>query len=416
MSVTELKSRPGWYDVCVYDRVKTRGQKPEKITKRVKGQRAAEKVERDLLKLRDEGLLVVHAEDLNGYATRWLETRRSEVSRATLASYRRVLTRYVGRHEIGKMKVRDVDVTAITGFYADLRERGSVGEPISVETIRGVHRVLSMVLKRASVDGLVRINPCTVAKVPKDDAVESLEDEEPGIDPESARRFVAAAKGTSIETISAIALGTGLRVSELLGLKWEDVDFEAGELHVIGKLEQVDGVIERTALKTKRSRRDVPYDANVAAVFRQQKRMIAEARMRLQKDGWWVAVEQDEHWVFPTLHVSFTHDGDLLPAGRWWPPDSFQKTWRRGVHHANEVALTEYVLAGGKVEDFEPPWNHGIHAHRHAFATGLLAGGVRVEVVSRRLGHSSSLVTLRVYSHVLTTEQREGVDVADGLL
>ena len=95
MSVTELKNRPGWYDVVVYDRVKTRGQKPEKISKRIKGQRAAEKVERDLLKLRDEGLLVVHAESLNGYAMRWLETRRSEVSRATLASYRRVLTRYV---------------------------------------------------------------------------------------------------------------------------------------------------------------------------------------------------------------------------------------------------------------------------------------------------------------------------------
>ena len=416
MSVTELKNRPGWYDVSVYDRVKTRGQKPEKITKRIKGQRAAEKVERDLLKLRDEGLLVVHAQDLNGYATRWLETRRSEVSRATLASYRRVLTRYVGRHDIGKMKVRDVDVTAVTGFYADLCERGSVGAPISVETIRGVHRVLSMVLKRATVDGLVRVNPCTVAKVPKDDAVESLEDEEPGIDPESARAFVAAAKGTSIETISAIALGTGLRISELLGLKWDDVDFDAGALHVRGKLEQVDGVIERTALKTKRSRRDVPFDAKVAAVLKQQKRIIAEARLRLQKDGWWIEEEQDEHWVFPTLYISFTHDGDLLPAGRWWAPDSFQKTWRRGVHHANEVALTEYVLGGGKVENFEPPWDHGIHAHRHAFATGLLAGGVRIEVVSRRLGHSSSLVTLRVYSHVLTTEQREGVEVADGLL
>jgi integrase len=251
-------------------------------------------------------------------------------------------------------------VTAVTGFYADLRERGSVGDPVSCETIRGVHRVLSMVLKRATIDGLVRINPCTVAKVPKDDAVESREDDEPGIDPESARRFVAAASGTSIETIAAIALGTGLRVSELLGLKWDDVDLAAGMVHVIAKLEQVDGVVERTVLKTRRSRRDVPIGANVAAIFKQQKRLIAEARLRLQKDGWWVHDEQDGHWVFPTLHASFTRAGEMLPAGRWWPPDAFQKTWRRGVHHANEVALAEYVLAGGKVEDFEPPWSHGM--------------------------------------------------------
>jgi hypothetical protein len=70
-----------------------------------------------------------------------------------------------------------------------------------------------MVLKRATVDGLVRVNPCGVAKVPKDDAVESHEDAEPGIDPESARRFVAAAQGTSIETIAAVALVSRLRAA-----------------------------------------------------------------------------------------------------------------------------------------------------------------------------------------------------------
>jgi len=413
MSVKEIEDRPGWYTVVVYDRVTAKGEKPVKVARRVKGQRNAEKLERDLLKARDSGSLVARSQTLSAYAVRYLESRRAEVGRKTHAGYADIVHRYIDRHAIGRMKVGEIDVTAVAAFYADVLERGSVGTPVGVETVRGVHRVLSMMLKRASVDGLLHANPCQVAKPPKDDAVESREDAEPGIDPEAARRFLVAIEGSSVYTIGAVALGTGLRRSELLGLKWEDVDLEAGELHVVGTLEQVGAVIERTTPKTARSRRSVPFGANVTAIFKLQKRRIAETRLRLAKDGNWV----DEDWVFPVLRISFTRAGEILPAGRWWAPDDgFGKTWRRAVCRANEIALGEFVLAGGKVEDFTPPWSHGIHAHRHAYATAQLAAGVRDEVVSRRLGHSSSLVTRKVYSHVTDAEVREGVDVADGLL
>jgi integrase len=412
MSVRELKDRPGWYDVTVYDRVGAAGGKPVKVSRRVRGQRNAEKVERDLLRDRDSGSLAARSQTLSGYAVRYLESRRAEISKPTHASYCRNVHRYIDRHPIGSMKVSDVSVTAVGAFYADLLERGSVGKPVSTETVRGVHRVLSMMLKRATVDGLLHANPCQVAKVPRDDAVESREDSEPGIDPEAAQRFLVAIEGSPVYTIAAVALGTGLRRSELLGLEWQDVDLVAGELHVVGKLEQVGGTVERTTPKTRRSRRSVPCGARVTAVFKMQKRLIAETRLRLAKDGCWV----DEDWVFPTLRISFTHGGELLPAGRWWAPDAFAKTWRRAVVAANEIALDEYVAAGGEVSDFEPPWSHGIHSHRHAYATAQLAAGVRDEVVSRRLGHSSSLVTRKVYSHVTEAEVREGVDVADGLI
>lgn len=412
MSVKELKDRPGWYDVVVYDRVGGPGEKPAKVARRVKGQRNAEKLERDLLKARDSGSLVARSQTLSAYAVHYLESRRAEVSEPTHASYCAYVRRYIDRHAVGKMKVSDITVTVVSSFYADLLERGSVGNPVSVETVRGVHRVLSMMLKRAAVDGLLPGNPCTIAKVPKDNAVETLEESEPGIDPEAAGRFLAAIEGSSVYTMAATALGTGLRLSELLGLQWCDVDLKAGELHLVGKLQQVNGTVKRTTLKTKRSRRTVPFGARVTDVLKQQKREIAGKRLLLSKDGRWV----DEDWVFPILRISFNRAGELLPAGRWWPPDAFEKTWRRAVLRANEIALAEHVYAGGRVEDFELPWTHGIHAHRHAYATAQLAAGVRDEVVSRRLGHSSSLVTRKVYSHVTEAEVREGVDVADGLI
>lgn len=412
MSVTERKDRPGWYNVVVYDRVTVAGKKPAKVQQIVKGQRAAEKVERKLLADRDKGSLVARTQSLGDFADAYLKSRKAEVSAQTFAGYRVIIERYIKPYPIASMRVSEVTVTAVSTFYADLLAKGSHqrGIPVKPETVRGVHRVLSMMLKRATVDGVLHGNPCQVAKPPKDDQTHE-DDTEPGIDPQEARRFLEAAAGTPIYTIAAVALGTGLRKSELLALRWQDIDLDAGEVDVNGKIEQVDGKVERTATKTKRSKRKVPFGPSVAAVLRQQKGRVAESKLKLTMDGLWV----DEPWVFPSLRASLTRDRRILKAGRLWTPSAFAQEWRQIRDDINGRRLGQHVSAGGKVEDFEP-WAFGIHALRHAYATAQLAAGVRDEVVSRRMGHSSSLVTRRVYSHVTEAEHREGVDVADGLL
>ena len=414
MSVTESKDRPGWFHVSVYDRVTVAGKRPAKVQRLVQGLRNARAVERDLLRDRETGSLVARTQSLSTFADAYLVSRKAEVSAQTFAGYAEIVDRYIKPYPIASLRVSEVTVTAVTTFYADLMENGSRrrGVPVSPETVRGVHRVLSMMCKRATVDGVLHANPCQVAKPPKDAQTREAADAEPGIDPEAARAFVAAVADTPLYAIAAVALGTGLRRSELLALRWRDVDLASGVLEVSGKIEQVDGVALRKMPKTKRSARKVPFGPAVAAVLRQQKGIIAATKLKSAKDGLWV----DEGWVFPSLRVSFDREGKLLKAGRLWTPNAFAQEWRQIVDDVNGRRLGEYVAAGGKVEDFEPPWTHGIHAHRHAYATAQLAAGVRDEVVSRRLGHSSSLVTRKVYSHVTESEVREGVDVADGLL
>ena len=411
MSVKELKDRPGWYLVAVYDHVSEPGTRPKKIQRIVKGQRVAEKLERDLLRERDKGSLVARAQTLGGYSDRFLASRKAEVSAQTLAGYRAIVDRYVKPYPIGSLRLDAIDRTAVATFYADLLANGARRRGIAIEpeTVRGIHRVLSMILARACDDGLVHRNACNLAKPPKDDRVQ--ENAEPGVDPETARLFLEITEGTTIHAVAAVALGTGLRRSELLALRWSDIDLAAAELEVNGKIEQVDGHVERKAPKTKRSRRTVPFGSSVAAVLRRQRTMLAERRLKHLKDGLWV----DEPWVFPSLRTSVAKDGSLLPAGRLWTPSAIAQEWRRAMRDVNGRRLGEWVDAGGAVEDFEP-WEFGIHALRHAYATAQLAAGVRDEIVSRRMGHSSSLVTRRVYSHVVQTEYREGVDVADGLL
>lgn len=411
MSVTELEDRPGWYLVVVYDRVTEARSRPKKIQRIVKGQRAAEKLERDLLRDRDKGSLVARAKTLAEYADRYLTSRKSEVSAQTLSGYRAVVDRYVKPYPIGSLRLDAVDRTAVATFYADVLENGARRRGVAIEpaTVRGIHRVLSMILARACDDGLMRRNPCNLAKPPKDDRVQ--EHAEPGVDPETARRFLELAEGTPIYAVAAVALGTGLRRSELVALRWSDVDLKAGVLEVNGKIEQVDGRAERKAPKTKRSRRKVPFGPAVAGVLRRQRALLAEKRLTYAKDGLWA----DELWVFPSLRSSTAKGGAVLPAGRLWTPSAIAQEWRQCMDDVNGRRLGEWVDAGGAVEDFEP-WEFGIHALRHAYATVQLANGVRDEVVSRRMGHSDSYVTRRVYSHITQAESREGVDVADGLL
>ncbi len=425
MSITEVKNRPGWYDVVVYDRVKVPGKRPEKISRRVKGIRAAGEVERDLKNERESGSLTARRGSLSAYAASYLKSRRAEVSRQTHAGYAAIVARYIDPHPIGEMRIGEVDVLAVRSFYADVLESGSVGEPLSPGTVSGVHRVLSMILRHAVDDGLLRVNPCERAKPPKDNR-DDEDEREAGVDPAIAQEFVAATVATPIGAIAALAFGTGLRRSELLGLRWRDVDLGAGELRVTGKIEQVKGSVQRTTPKTKHSRRTVPFGANTAAVLRGQKLRIKRAKDAAAKaaeaaaaggadPGKMPVLWVDEGWVFPSLNVSWNPGGVVLPAGRIWTPNAFAQEWRQERDRVNEHRLGEYVLAKGKVEDFEP-WEFGIHALRHAFGTQQLYLGVRLENVSRRMGHSSSAVTLRVYSHVLVSEERDGVDEHDRLI
>jgi integrase len=407
--------------VVVYDRVVEPGIRPKRIQRLVRGQRAAEKLERDLLRDRDMGSLVARAQTLAEYSERYLTSRKVEVSAQTLAGYRAVVDRYIKPYPIGSLRLDAVDRTAVATFYAEVLEKGSRrrGAAIDPATVRGIHRVLSMILTRACDDGLVHRNACALAKPPKDDRVQ--EDSEPGIDPETAHRFLELARGTGVHAIAAVALGTGLRRSELLALRWSDVDLDASDLDVNGKIEQVDGHVERKAPKTKRSRRTVPFGPAVADVLRRQRALLAEKRLRYAKDGLWA----DEPWVFPSLRLSVAKGGERLPAGRLWTPSAFAQEWRQVMNDINGRRLGEYVLEREPIDTdrqlakvvaaFEP-WEFGIHALRHAYATKQLAGGVRDEVVSRRMGHSDSYVTRRVYSHVTQAESREGVELADSLI
>ena len=376
MAVTPVKGREGFFDVVVRTH-KADDAPARRITRRVQGLRNAQRVETQLKSQRDTGQPLVGPPTVSAYAATYLDSRRHAVSGKTMQTYRDMMRWYV-EPVIGKRRLSAVTKTTVRSLYADLAERG-----LSANTVSGVHRVLSMIMRAAFEDDLIRRNPCSKAFDMKRMVAEKAD--ERGLEPDQCRSLLADLDGTPVYAPSALAVLTGLRRGEALALRWEDIDLEGGELHVRSALEQAGATVTRQRPKTPRSRRTVPLTP--AAIVLLRRHRAGQDVLRLRWGVFW----RDEGYVFPSGRVT-----QSLPGGRVWTPQAFTQAFRKATR-----AKGHHI---------------GFHEFRHTAATTWLRSGVRVEVVSRWLGHANSAITLSVYSHIVAEERRDGVEAVDSLL
>jgi integrase len=207
-------------------------------------------------------------------------------------------------------------------------------------------------------------NPADAVSPPR-----STREEIKTFDEEQLRTFLEAARETPYYTLFYTSLFTGLRRSELLGLRWEDVDLDLGGISVNRGLHQVGGKTFFRAPKSSKGRRQVALPPSVCLLLRQH--CNSEEAQRTQLG-------------FPQMRR-----GDLVFAradGTPIPPDILTHAWRK---LARKLGF------------------HGIRLHdaRHTHATLLLKQGVHPKIVQERLGHATIATTLDTYSHVLPGPQ-----------
>lgn len=380
MAVREIK--PGVFDVVVHGALRDDGSRP-RATKRVRGSRRdAERVETALKAARDMGRLIGPTDTLGAYMAEWLRTRQGEIENQTYSNYQAAIRRLAPY--VGKLKLSDVRPSDVRNAYRSMRASG-----LSGTTCRHAHRVLAMIFKRAVQDREIDVSPIDAVKPPRVDTVERV-----ALSEAEVVELLTLLKGSSVWLPALVAYDTGLRLGELLGLKWADLDPETGVLRVERSVEQFGGVVQVKRPKTARSRR-------VVALSGPALNALKEHRTRqLQRRARYANLWRDEGFIFPSV----MYHSPAQPMGRCWTPTAFGHAWRRAMNEANGRRMGEFVAAGGMVEDFEC-WEFGVHRLRHTFATHALRGGLRVEIVSRALGHSSSAVTSMVYSHVIDGEQ-----------
>jgi integrase len=194
-----------------------------------------------------------------------------------------------------------------------------------------------------------------------------------------ARAFLAGVKGDSLEPFWRLALATGMRRGELLGLKWGDIDSPKARVAVRRAIAVIDGVPIESEPKTRRGRRTIPIDETSLAVLKQQRVRDLERALLLGRRL------SDEDYVFSTA------DGGPLN------PDAVSKRFRR-LARAADLPLIR------------------LHDLRHTHATLALEAGIHPKVVSERLGHGSVAITLDTYSHAVPSLESEAAERIEELL
>jgi integrase len=180
--------------------------------------------------------------------------------------------------------------------------------------------------------------------------------------------LLAKLAGETLQPIVALALSTGARRGELLALRWSDVDLERAALAITRSVEETAAGLRFKETKTRHGRRTISLPPSAVEGLRAHRHRQLEQRLALGRGR-----PDREALVFCTW------------AGEVLSPDNLSRDWRRLLKRLALPLVT-------------------FHALRHTHASALIAGGVDVLVLSRRLGHSSPAVTLNVYGHLFTNK------------
>lgn len=297
----------------------------------------------------------------------WLPSIKASLRRSTYASYERAVVLHIVP-DLGSRHLDQVTPLEVTRFYASLQDvgrdtRSRTPRGLSAKSIANIHIVLRRAFTAAVGERYVAANPCHAASRPKvrRPRMEVLRWEEVG-------PFIALFHGRPEQDAIALALFTGLRRGELLGLRWRDVDIQRRELNVENARLEVDGEIFDDQPKTERSHRLVPLVDPALAVL----------NACLGRDE---ARGQPSDYVFVDRH------------GRPFGPDNFGKTFAAHVRSER--------WRGSKVT---------LHGLRHTFASlALTQFGVPVNALSLILGHSSTAFTMDVYAHWMPNDLHAAV-------
>jgi integrase len=316
---------------------------------------------------------------ISEFLDRWLRDWAAvNVGGKTLERYQELVGAHVRPH-IGTVAIQKLQPVHLAELYAKLlregnRQRGlEKVAGLSPRTVGHVHRALHKAIKVAVEWGVVQRNVAAVARPPKADLAE-LEI----LSAEKARTLITKLKGQPLYYFAVLGLATGMRRGEMLALRWRDVDLDGGKLRVEQSLEQTKvGGLRFKAPKTKYGRRTISLAASVVAELRTHWKQQHEERLRLG-----LGKASEDALVFPKW--------DGTPR----VPTTTSTEWTR-------------TLAQLKL----PPVS--LHALRHTHASQLIASGMDVLSISRRLGHGSPTITLGVYGHLFGSADDRAADVIE---
>jgi integrase len=299
------------------------------------------------------------------YLEVWYEGMKAQVRQSTYrryGDYVHHLTPGIGRYSLAKLSPQNLQV-----FY-----NKKLAEGLSPTTVHAIHAMLHRALEDALQMGLVNRNVTEMLKPPRRSNREMMT-----LSVLEMQRFLEVVRDDRFYALYIMALSTGMREGELLGLRWQDVDL---------------------ARRTVQVRMNVAEIAKKKFALSEVKTIYSRRVVRLTQ----AAVDAlGEHWQKQQLQPTAINMGLVFPSetGGIMIP-----------HNITKRSFKRYLVKAGLSRDIR------FHDLRHTAATLLLASGVNVKVVSEMLGHSNVAITLRIYAHVLPDMQQSAVQAMDAML
>ncbi len=287
------------------------------------------------------------------YLHQWLsDYAMVNLSPRTVEGYEHIFQRHL-LPELGKLTLTQLKPEHLQRYYSQKLNSG-----LGAQTVRHHHTVLHKALQTAIEWGLVGRNAADAVSPPRAQCPEMQTWNEDEIS-----QFLEAAKTTAYYALFYTALFTGMRRSELLALRWQDIDFLLGQIYVNRSMHVLKGsrVIFKSP-KSAKGRRTVALPPSLFLVLDEYRKAREAESILLDKPI------SDSELVFSTL-------------GKPFLPNTVTHAWIKLVRRTGLKMIR-------------------LHDARHTHASIMLKQGIHPRIVQERLGHSTIAITLDTYSHV----------------
>jgi integrase len=284
-------------------------------------------------------------------------TDAGKMAHSTYVRYEGIVNNHL-KPALGHRKLKELSRAEVRRLYAEKCKM------LSARSVDYIHVTLQKALSQAVRDDLIPRNVASGER-PRSSRHRSSE-EAKALSPTQVRALLEAARGTRNEALYVVAVHAGLRQGELLGLKWTDVDLEAGKLSVRRSLKVTDDGLDFGSPKNNASRRSVPLNKTAVSALKAHRVRQNEERLRAAK---W----QDTDLVFPNR------------VGK--PMD------HNNLYYREYKPLLQKAGLGDEGFTF--------HSLRHTFASALCNKDVNAKKIQTLLGHSSITQTMDTYSHLM---------------
>lgn len=303
----------------------------------------------------------------------WIfEYKKNESKPSTIEKYDGLYRNYVLNSQIGALKLKDIRTLHLQLYYKNLISEGK-----SANIIHTINKMLKSALNQAVNDNYLIKNYCNNVTLPK----KTPSSPRKVFSNEEIAKIIETSKNHVFYELFLLGTSTGLRIGELLGLKWSDIDFKENTLKVNRSIKRVKTFDQNSSTKTEiiiqdpkteKSKRDMPIPSPIISILKKYK---VKQNEEILKEG---ENYSNEGWVF------CTNTGKLLDA--------------RNVLRSFERLLKKANIS------YKP-----FHSLRHTYATLLFEKDAKPKTIQELMGHSDINTTLAIYTHVNPTEKTKAV-------